>query len=132
MCLVTQAVLDDPDSGIFQLCYSGIRPLFLVRRDCDSRQQSVFGFCCYPNDSHNSSELCNTEEAFTAWRRSMETPSMTSSTVAETSSKEMPSMTTPSAEGPTSDSNNMGSNAVIVHSSICIAMFAVLCMLMNC
>ena len=80
VCLVNTAVPDDPDSDIFQSCYSGNRPLFQVMADCDSRQQSVFGFCCYPNDSHNSTELCNTEEAFNAWRpNSTETPATTES-----------------------------------------------------
>ena len=69
------AVLDDPDSDIFQWCYDGSKPTFRIMEDCD-RLQSVVGFCCYPNDLRDLSELCNSEEAFSTWHHSMETPGL--------------------------------------------------------
>ena len=72
VCAAKPAVPDDPNSGIFLYCFSGNKPPFAVRANCDNQQLDA-AFCCYPNDSRNSTELCNTEEAF---RNSTETPTM--------------------------------------------------------
>jgi len=66
VCIVNLADSNNPNGGIFQSCYSGNAPLFLIRGNCD-KQQSVLGFCCYPNDSRNAEEFCNTEQAFREW-----------------------------------------------------------------
>ena len=138
-CAASQVDRGDLDSGIVQFCYSGNTPTFLIRANCDTRQ-SVFGFCCYPSDSSNSSELCNSEEAYEEWRRSMETPIEMPSTSTETPNTVKPSTETPSTGmetpddgGPIRVSDCMGSNAVTIHKyvySICILMLAAFCIVL--